>query len=537
MKERNLFNSWVFAYFLVVLVFFMSHGLMLFVYGAWWDDMLLMDNLAPEPVDDYLGSSGINNPFLNFIISSLNGVVDCYARNFYSRFLPFLCWLISLSCFFVVLKKITKNKSYTLFASLFASSCGVNKTMILVCCYHYSISISLFMLGLLFFVDDFYRAKNSTKIIVSMLWTLSVLVWRSAVLVIPLAMFISVFCKIDNKNNYNLKSISFIFFRILFKQYWQILLGLLVFSILYVTILAPGGKYAVYYSIGYLNLLTSPITTIFVCVSLLLGYLSNILSVFSKLGFESIIIVVVISAFYLFLLSLIMKRDDREQLKTSILWLACIFLFFSMLPHLFRDIVLSFDIGGYKSRVASLAVFPMSMIYAFFINSIINCRIRIIIGSIIVALSSFYCVNIYFDYEKGWLKNEALADFFKHHDYLKDKTLVCIDNSSFYSSFPVETYRNYEYEGCAKLAYGKNDSTKCFAYNDLKQISSTIDANYFIYINVQEPIDVIEIRNNVGFKSLFYRFNNTQKRDNLKKGLFMYRIETKEDFLRSRDAE
>ena len=525
-KQRGKYSdtNWTKAYVVVVIAFFLTQGPMLFVYGAWWDDMALWDSSTGFSEANFK-LSGFNNPVLYTIITKMNCIDDLWIKNFTFRLIPFSCWLTSLTCFYLFCKRISNNFLYTLYASLLVSTCSLNKTMLLVCCYHYSISIALFMIGLVYFVKDYNLSRNRYKFVVAFFWTLSVLVWRSAVLVIPVALIASVISKIDV--DYQSKSFYTLFMKTLIRHYWQIILGLILFSLLYTTSLSPQGEYAVYYSIGKFNIFISPITTLFVCCSLLLGYLSELLGIFSHYGLLSIFYVSLISIIIGYVLSNYHKYSPLDyNISKSVLNIAFLFLFFSVMPFLLREILLSFEIGGYKSRIASLAIFPICMIYAYLIFNLKNNFIKIIICSGLVSLSSFTSISTYLNYERGWVKNEALTFFFKNHIFLKGKTIVCIDNSQYYSPFPQETYRSYEYEGCSKFAFGKNDKTKCIPFNDIRDVSPSIKADYFLFIDVKEEYE------DISFNLVKSKFTDDNNRDEIIKNMLMFRLVNKDTFFR-----
>ena len=110
-------RSWTSIFILTVIVYFMSHGLMLLVYGAWWDDFLCW-NVSPEVLDE--GYKVFNNPFTYYFIKYISCIQDMKLMTFIYRVVPFVCWLISVSSFFFFCKMITQNKWFTLYASLLA---------------------------------------------------------------------------------------------------------------------------------------------------------------------------------------------------------------------------------------------------------------------------------------------------------------------------------------------------------------------------------------------------------------------------------
>lgn len=489
---------------------------MLIIYGAWWDDMLIW-NVSPEFARQRYEI--FNNPFVYYLRSAIFKIEDMHLMTFVCRLVPFICWYVSVSMFFLVIKIITNNKPYTLYTSLLVASCGLNKCMILLSCYHYTISIALFMIGMVFFLYDYYKSKVGYKILVSLFWTLSLLIWRSAILVVPAAIFFSVLSRMKIE----LKSKSFYldFIKRVFYHYWIIIVGLLVFAILYKTILAPRGDYASYYSMSMKNLVLSPVTTLSSSVSLLLGYISNIFSVFAQGNENGFIMLVLLLALFIYLLRFTIKSSEDNKPKKTVLLASCLFLFFSMMPHLLREFSFLFDINGYKTRVAALAVFPISMISAYLLMAIKKVKYRTLLFSALVVLSIGYSVNTYLDYEKGWSKNEAIAKFFRVNDDLRGGDFVCIDNSQIYSPFRDEQYRLYDFEGCTRLAYGKYDTTAFYSLNGNNELN-IIDK--YLFIDTKEKI------NHIGIKSLVYRLLNSQKYDDLINRMLMFRIETDTDF-------
>ena len=93
-----------------------------------------------------------------------------------------------------------------------------------------------------------------------------------------------------------------------------------------------------------------------------------------------------------------------------------------------------------------------------------------------------------------------------------------------YSPFQNEGYRYYDYEGCARLSYGKNDVTKCSDLEKLKSYKRFETTDYYIFI------DVNEYYGNIGLRSIFYRFTNDNKRNEMKKQMLSFRMYTKDNY-------
>lgn len=513
--------SWSEIYILTALVYFLSHGLMLSIYGTWWDDMLLW-NVSQESIDEFMGPQNFNHPFMYVIVKSMNQIEDLIIRNFLYKFIPFFCWLISISCFFLFLKRISNNKALTLYASLIAASCGINKTMILICCYHYTISITLFMLGLVLFTYDYFKSNKFYLVLVSVFWTLSLLMWRTCVLLIPAILVVSVLTKME----INLKRRKFFLETIkgLISRYYIIIFGLFIFAVMYKTLLAPHGEYASYYTVRIKCMILSPITTMICCLSLLMGYIGNLFFVFSKEGTYVTAAMLILILLFSVLLYFVHSKPINNNKK---MWyIALFFLYFAIMPHLLKSIALSFDINGYRSRFAALTIFPIGLICALVITSIVKTKLRIITCSFLVSLSICYSISTYLNYERGWLKNLAIASIFLEHRELQGKNIIFIDNTSLYSSFSNEVYAYYEYEGCAKVAYGLYDTTKC---------SELTQNMHYKHINIPDyylTIEVNEFYPYIGLKAMLYRYFNKKRYDEIKNNLLKFRIESKSDYLK-----
>ena len=512
-------RSWTSIYILTIITYFVSHGLMLTVYGAWWDDMLIW-NVSQETFEEFQGPNSFNNPFLYYTIKNINNISSTQLRMFVFRIVPFLCWLISLTCFYSIVKQVTLDKTYTLYSSLFAASCGLNKCMVLICCYHYTISIMLFMIGLVFYVKDYYKSCMGYRILTALLWLFSLLIWRTAVLVVPFLIVFTSTLKVEYKRNkivYLKELASF-----LIRRYWSVLLALIFFTILYTTILSPKGVYASYYSLSFKNIILSPITTLSCCFSIIINYITSLLNILASAGLSGLkrIIAILMIVGVLFLITF--HKNKPIVPKTAFLWVCIAIFYFSIMPQLLIDSYYAINIDGYKSRISALSVYPISLIIGFFV-----CRTsftaRTVIGSFIVCLSMVYSVTTYLNYSKGWAKNEALCTIFQNHN-LNGKKIRIIDNSQTYNPFVSEIYRYYDYEGCARLAYGVYSKTRCIDYYDQDVMRNFIKPDYYLYIDVKEksPFSI--------WGYIVNRYFNKIEYNRIINNMLMYRLVTNEEF-------
>lgn len=473
MKEISWFRIVVY----VVVIYVVSHSLMLLVYGAWWDDMLQW-NVSSQMLESFLGADNFNNPFIYYPIKWIATIEDMKLMTFVYRVLPFLCWFISITSFFIVVKKITNNKTLTLYSSLLAASSGLNKTMLMICCYHYSISIALFMLGLCFFVYDYKRSSNWYKSLTMLFWLSSLLVFRPAVLVIPVVVLIACITKIEF--NWKRKEFWIELVKYGIKNYYLIILGLFIFVGLYTTVLAPKGAYNDYYHVDLPHILVSPVLTITSCISVFFQYISSIFSAFARVGNMFVFSLLLLPFVYISLKKL-EKGDIKKQQSFGLFVIALIVLVFSIMPHkLIGDSYsLCCDMENQNSRQASLAIFPIAVIMAYFIICLKD-SIRPIVASVIITGSILFSNYILLDYERGWARNEAIAQFLSEHKELDGKKIMIYNDAMDYSIFRGTGDSYYEYEGCARLAYGRETKTEFKSFYISDEFRSDFKPDYYL---------------------------------------------------------
>lgn len=520
MKEINSMNlSWTRILVFTVITYIFSHALMLLVYGAWWDDMLLW-NVSSSLLEKFLGPSSFNNPFLYAIVSSINEISSLTLKSFVYRIIPFVCWLVSCISFFFVTKKVTNHKQFTLYASLLMASCGLNKSMIMICCYGYSISIMLFMIGLVYFVNDFYKNSRMQIVWSSFFWLLSLLVWRSAVLVIPVIVIIACIINIsfDWKSLQSYKEL----FLVVLKKYGIIILALVVFSGLYLTILAPKGVYHDYYHISVGHIILSPILTFTSCLSVFYQYVSGVYSTFAYVGGLYYFSLILLPLFLLFFLK---NNLDCKELSKSLLLISIVLFFFSIMPQKLIGNSYSFlcDMQNQNSRQASLAVFPVCFIISYLFLSLNRIIRPFIVGVFFtgsILLSNYICL----DYERGWARNVAISHFLEKHKELDGKKILIYNNAQEYSIFKGTGDSYYEYEGCARLAYGINTQTQFRSFYVDSVFGSDFVPDYHVVFGRKEPSP------RLGLKLMFTRLFKPQEYDEIVDQMLFFNLSDEQPF-------
>jgi hypothetical protein len=463
---------------------------MLFVDGTGWDDMYVW-NVTSEKMYAFLGPDNFNNPIMLWIFQTICKFPDITSQTIAYRLGAFFGNFIQVISIWLILRKITNDINFTTLVSLLVAACAVNKCMILICCYHYTFSNALFLLGLLAFIYDFYKHSFAKLLLCAALWFASFSLWKSAALLMPFVIIVASVLK----SGFNLNTPSSYMTCIVFmlKKYWVIIISLLFAAILYITKLSPHGIYDSYYEVGISNIILSPLTTLVSCISLFIGYCGNVISSFANRKTELFLLSLLISIF----VYVVALRKDKSKLKISInkkfIVLVALFLYFSVYPQMLKGrIAFVCDIDTYNSKTASLAALSIC-VFIIYILSKFPYKLRLLSFSIILSGSIIYSMSVYMDYNRFWAKKICVIDYLKSNKGLQDKKILIIDTVDEYDAFPRGTSTYYDYDGCARFAYGKNTKTSFYTYFPKQERDNSQEYDYTIYLTKDADISSFEL--------------------------------------------
>ena len=489
--EDNI--SWSSCLLITLIVYFVSHALMLSLYGAWWDDMLLW-NVTPKMLYDFLGPDNFNNPVLYETIKAITSIRELKLQTFIFRLVAFVGNLIPIICAFFILRRITAKKSQTLLVVCLMAACGVNKAMIFICCYHYTFSNALFFIGLVYFVNDYYKSTIINRVVYAVFWFLSLVVWRSPALLIPFVVCVASILKVPNFEYKKTDCYKKAFINAI-SYYWPVILGCFVFVVLYKTILAPHGVYEAYYRIGKKTLVLSSFSTVLSLLSTITTYLGALLLQTKRLLF---VLVLLVPIYYI----LNNSKLTFNTVNKKNIFMMLGFAFFAFLPQMLRNVSLGSNIDGYSSRQMSLELMPLSFLLYCFVSCFPKVLSKIIF-SVLLSCSILYSINVYLDYNRYWAQKESIAMFLEHNPQLEGKHIDVVNAVPEYYAFSCEGDRNYDYEGCARLAYGAGTTTKMKEIDE-EYADKEFNANYCLYIHKNK-----ELQSSI--KLYLYRLFNKEK--------------------------
>lgn len=511
-KKRTDYRSLA----LVVLTFVVANILMLFINGVWWDDWAIWN--APEELFEHTwGGNGFNIPILagyyQFVLSHFSLSAQIYVFHCVS----FLCGLVSVICIYFTLKKILRGNA-ALFIALLVASNGINRCLILVACSNYTISNAFFWLGTLLFVSDYFKKRNLYKVLNAFCWLFSLFFWRSTILVIPFVVAVAVWVRYGYE--FNKCRLLFGWVMKSIRDYWYIVLVCLLYVILYLLYLKPQGWAADYYTVHLGSVIMSPITSVILFFRLLVGYLGIL---FSMVIGESLVftcgITLLTVAYYW-----IMRRntDDLSIVNKKLLLVFLLFFVFSMAPPMFVEkLRMGMDCFSIDSRIASLSALPVSF-FLFYLSSLLKVSAQRYFVSLLIACSVVYTASSYFDYMVGWEKEKAIVKYLIQTPHLNGTRIQVEDYTLDLNEYGGMEMPNYAYEGCSRLAYGK----------DTKTVMRT---KYYLSVRTEpfEPQYILRISPNVSSRFsksrfLFYYFLNKDKSEEMMMDALYLNIESME---------
>ena len=478
-------KGWKINFAFVLLLYLATHVLMLLSNGVWWDDYVVW-NVTPEKLYNYLGPSEANVPvqyaYINFVVSHF----QLYKQMYIFHLVEFIIHGISLVCCWFILKTITSNKAFTTMCCLLIAAYGLDSTSLLVICSHYTIANCLFVMGLLAAVKEFYSGKKYLLYLTGVLWLLSLFVWRSSALLMPLTMLFLAFAK--NEGAWRtvrgwIDSIKYIFV-----HYWPLIAIVVLFVPTYLLLMQPSGHYEEYYTPQVKNFITSPFTSFIsaiVAVVLAIGTSIKSLADSGSLTITCIISVLVLIVCWSGKM-FIYEQNEEERSYQSLAGMAFLYLMVSMILQLciysFLEVV---DILEYKSRLLSLGAFPTAVIITYILY-FFPPKVRNIAFSLIMAGMATYTTYTYVDYTYSWNKTEIITDYMKQHPELDGKDLYIIDNS-LEANENKSNIRFYAYEGMARMAYGADTKTRVESkYYEV--YDKSFKSDYIIHISSYFPI-------------------------------------------------
>jgi len=506
---------------IIFAVFVCTHFLMLFIDGEWWDDYVAW-NVPFENLYKEYGPGNCNDIFNLYFLQFIYRHFDQNNHIFIFRICSFVALWVSVLCSWFVINNLTNNKYFTFFVCMLFSTFGFDRTAFLTVCIHYAVANMLFMAGLVLFTKDYKNEKKVLLIGCAILWLLSLIVWRSSALLIPLTIIIAS-C---SKSKLRLKNFSSYIecFKFAINRYWTIFSSLIIFLFIYVFFLNPSGVHANYYKPDVINLLASPILAIISGFTTFISYLAFCLK---SLVIEYHLPMALISILAIAVSYLIIKPINYSSVlnlpRKKMIYIAFLFMIASfILPLSIYGVFTLATPIEYRSRTLSLSGLPLAVICVSLIYNFPPKYFKLLYA-LLLSGSILYTFSGYINYGFSLSKTDAIVQLFQDHKELENQNIIFIDNS-FETNGHGHNLRSYEYEGMARIAYGSNTKTSVMSF--LGNNQHTFNPTYKITVQqTRYPVDFLHKTKFVLSKYLFHKENIAKE---VVDGLYIFEISATE---------
>lgn len=450
--------SWGSTIVLPLIFFAITNCLFLFLNGVWWDDYTIW-NVSPNNLYAYLGPNDANEIVQYNYVKAITTWFPQGSQVFVFHLLSFIFHTISLISIWYIVKKISNDVYFTLFTLLLISAFGLDKTQFLIINSHATIANCLFYIGLALFVKDYFERNQLCIASSCILWFLSLITWRSPALLIPFCVILASCLKTD----FSYKSVgSYIkAFKHCIRNYWMIIVCCILFVVVYKVFLTQSGPHATYYIPSWKNIASSPVLSICSAIMTLLYYVSsslNSITEFNSLPYFLCVLICVITC-----LIFTNKIWNKPNCKQAVPQYAFLYLILSlMLPLSIYGVNHLVGFDEYDTRIFCLSALPVAIIILFVLSKLER-KTFLVCYSLLLMGSFFYSLNTQIDYGYSLLKRDCFIEFLQNNPQLKNSRIL-VKDFAYNSNANRSPLRNYEYEGMARMAYGRETKTACMSY-------------------------------------------------------------------------
>lgn len=448
MLTLNGLKHFVFKYYeitILLLAYSLSYFFILTNTGVFWDDWTVY-NVSITGLEQQFAANGYHTflAFLKFVFFIFGD-----ENVFVYRFITFISYLAIGYLLLLILRKIKEIDTFSrLFLVLFFITFPVNSARISMVIVNHSLNYLLFFLGLWLFTV-FLKKRNIIVRFISLLclflsfFTPSLLVFYIVVVFYLIYYYKGSLFKLSELIKITFRYVDFFILPIL---YWLFKKKILITS----------GLYADYNEIESLSLQS------------LIEYIKNdffysYIKVFNWALPNSLLgIILTVILFLLFLLilhkllaSFIVQRNTSINLVFILLgvltFIAGTFAYLAVgkVPML----------SDWNSRQQLLVPLGASFISYYGLKAIfdifsINIKHRAVIYTLLLTLFIVGNMKIYYEFEKDWIKQQALMEKFESMEIFQEYSTFVFDDKTKNLNANDRVYRFYEYTGLFKKTFG-----------------------------------------------------------------------------------
>ena len=453
-----------FDYFLIFIIYLFTHGFLLLNRGLFWDDWITyhMDPQVQLSVYSQAGSFLNSGAYIHIFFSSIGDGILSY------RVAVFLSYLIISCLLYSIIRQIEIiPRLFRLFIVLLFIVLPMNSARISLICLPYALNLMLFFIGFWAIIQYYNLKENKIYYILAIItFFLSFFAFSTFfIYLIPLG-YVIYHEVIQNKlkNNTTVFKIQIVFLFLL----------PVFFVFLKKVFYEPYGYYQGYNEVSIDNLWLIPNYLSRYCENNIVGTIKVLIP---NTPFHFLIILIVgLTLFYL--LNYYYQEIDEISLKNLIiLFIFGIFLFIlAAFPYILAGLISSYTEWNSRHQLLipfGLAVIIVSSLYLLLPNKNRNLFLSMIVITCMIATQ----LN-YIDFQRDWIKQEAIMDYMKSDSSFRfNTTFIIKDNIPEYNA-NQRTYRSYEYTGWMKHTFGDETRLAAPTKNDLEVFTKYISPDY-----------------------------------------------------------
>lgn len=440
-------NDNLFLILATISVYVLCNFFMIASPGVWWDDWTIY-NADPNDVWNQFVIEGGQPVSGRFHYWALNTIKSEFIPLIY-HWLSFFLGGISLLATWHILKRFDLSKyNFGVLMLLIASSplCSARITM---ACMFYPLSGTLFMLGVWSFLNYIEKNLLVYRLLAFGAFMIGLCVWLTSAVLVPI--FILLMAIYVRKEKFCLRRDYLKVIMICLGRWWEFTLIPVFILILRKLFFTPVGPYSSYH-VTLEEWLRLPLQMIYSFYGCTVGYAQSLLRInYNDIVFLIVVLIIVLAC--IFLTNIFYLKYSRTaagnpsiHLNRLHLFMIAIILFFAaVMPS---STMSSASMGEYTSRYYVLALVPFAIIMHLLL-SYLKRPLNILALGILLGVNIIININDQLLFQKQWVKNEAIAEYFRKAQLNEYVNVLFVDNSQSLNAYH-SCYRYYEYSGIYK---------------------------------------------------------------------------------------
>ncbi len=443
----------------LILVYTLSHLLLVLISGQWWDDWIIWLNPVNE-IKCLFCEMGL--PWEAYNLFSV-----MWLPNWGYRIVVFFLFMLSGLLFYLILRQLHFfSREDAFWIAAIALTAPVNDARATIICYGYSLSLALFLLAFYMVtqLDKYTGIKMYALRILSLCFLIYSYTTESLLVFTGLIwLYLNYIVWKDNDAaNLNKK------IRLFIKNYWDYFAIPFAFFIVKNLLWKPYARYLNYNTVTLKSLIKGALLSPFVSLKTVAIICQ---SYFKQLGILSVIISLIIFALYFFSKKGLLIKENIEAFsirkKYILYFIIGVIVFYA---GIFAYIIVrggktiqNIGVGGRDAMLLGFGIAIMAVAFSRFLP--VKKSMQNIIPLLLIILGIFHFNNWYLNYQEDWYHQKEFAYAIEDNNgFVDDDTILCV----FLSESPINGTRFYSLNGMSYAVTGEKNKFFFSGIRDLQ---------------------------------------------------------------------